>query len=111
MGSEVLHHDDAKLFNILCENEQMEMLYSDIIHESNTLYLDCKIDDRDNIWVFPRIYAYDNNKDFYDKMKANKEMKIEDNRFNYNDELINKTDINSDEELNIREFVKIIRED
>ena len=38
-------------------------------------------------------------------------MKIEDNRFNYNDELINKTDINSDEELNIREFVKIIRED
>lgn len=110
--STIMDRDDAKINSIITQEEEMRLLYNDALHLHNLLSLDSKIDNKDNLWLSYNMQVNDDIKDELDDgLIINNTINAEDNNIIYNDTLNVDTNIKSNDGLNIKEYLKIIRED
>ena len=93
-------------------NEMMGLIYNDSIHISNHIdNLNSNFDSRDECWTYTKSQLNDKYLENYDKLKLSNEICIEEENGKYVDMLSSlSTKINTGENINIKEMIKIIRE-
>lgn len=108
---EIEHYDKLKLKSLMEYHDNTNTIYGDEIDILNNLYIGSVIDDHDNGILFTKHYLYDKDDILYDNGMLSSNSDLEDHSINYNDNLKLNTDINNNDNLTIKEFIKIIRED
>ena len=93
-------------------NEMMGLIYNDSMDISNHIdNLNSNFDSRDECWTYTRSQLNDKYLENYDKLKLSNEICIEEENGKYDDMLSSlSTKINTGENINIKEMIKIIRE-